>query len=89
MHYNSHTFIDETFRTTPHSFYQYLYLIVRVFDQGTRIYVFCVYELVANKTSAYSMNFFSDLSCLWQRIIANDFEISLISAIKRKFTESN
>lgn len=47
MRYNSHTFIDGTFRSTPAPFKQCV--IIMVYDHGTNSYVPCVYGLLTSK----------------------------------------
>ncbi|KAF0988727.1 hypothetical protein HZS_5682 [Henneguya salminicola] len=47
LRYSSHTFIDGTFKITPHPFFQYV--IVRTYDCGTELYVPCAFVLVSGK----------------------------------------
>ncbi|KII64719.1 hypothetical protein RF11_05509 [Thelohanellus kitauei] len=50
MRYNAHTFIDGTFKVTPHPSYQCV--IVMIYDYGTELYVPCAFALVREKIIA-------------------------------------
>lgn len=91
MRYNSHTFIDGTFKITPHSFYQCV--IVMIYDCGTELYVPCAFGLVTGKNEHIYCELFHQLIMLMEyswmpRVITTDFEQALISAIKQEFPES-
>ncbi|KAF0987415.1 LOW QUALITY PROTEIN: hypothetical protein HZS_1987 [Henneguya salminicola] len=45
MRYNTHTYIDATFRSIPSPFTQYL----TIMDVGTELNVSCVYTLMTSK----------------------------------------
>ncbi|KAF0989690.1 LOW QUALITY PROTEIN: hypothetical protein HZS_2039 [Henneguya salminicola] len=45
MRYNTHTYIDATFRSIPSSFTQYLIIL----DIGTELNISCVYTLMISK----------------------------------------
>lgn len=91
MRYNSHTFIDCTFRSVPSPFLQCL--IVMVYDEGTRLFVPCAYCLLTSKNETLYLACFQQLIVLmkfnWMpRIITSDFESSLLKAIRHEFPES-
>lgn len=91
MRYNSHTFIDCTFRSVPSPFLQCL--IVMVYDAGTQLFVPCAYSLITTKNEYMYLTVFHELIVLtkysWMpQIITSDFEISLIASIKHEFPTS-
>lgn len=91
MRYNSHTFIDCTFRSVPAPFIQCL--IIMVHDIGTELFVPCAYCLLTSKNEYLYLTAFHEIIVLtkyhWMpRIITSDFEVALISAIKHEFPES-
>lgn len=91
MRYNTHTFIDGTFRATPHPFYQCI--IVMVYDRGTETYVPTIYSLLTAKNEYIYSELFHQIVMLMEynwmpSIITTDFEQALISSIKQEFPES-
>lgn len=91
MRYNSHTFIDCTFRCVPSPFLQCL--VIMVHDVGTELFVPCVYCLLTSKNEYLYLTALHEIIVLtkfnWMpRIITSDFEIALITAIKHEFPES-
>ena len=91
LRYNTHTFIDVTFKVTPHPFYQCV--IVMTYDCGTRLYVPCAYALVTCKNEYIYCELLHQLIVLMEynwmpRVITTDFEKALISAVKHEFPES-
>ncbi|KAF0987622.1 hypothetical protein HZS_7211 [Henneguya salminicola] len=93
MRYNTHTVIDEAFRSVPHPFHQCI--IAMVYDKGTEIYVPIVNALVTCKNEYIYSEVFNQIVVLmeynWRPcIIITDFEKALISSIKyRIFREQN
>lgn len=91
MRYNTHTFIDGTFKITPHPFYQCV--IVMAYDCGTQLYVPCAFSLVSAKNEYIYCELFHQLIMLMEynwmpRIVTTDFEKALICAVKQEFPES-
>lgn len=91
MRYNSHTFVDCTFRSVPAPFLQCL--IVMVFDVGTQLFVPCAYSLITSKNEYMYLTVFHELIVLskynWMpKLITCDFELALINAIKHEFPET-
>ncbi|KAF0989710.1 hypothetical protein HZS_7548 [Henneguya salminicola] len=54
MRYNSHMFVDCTFRSAPAPFNQCL--IIMVHDAGTEMFVPCVYSLITLKSESIYLN---------------------------------
>lgn len=91
MRYNSHTFIDATFRSTPSPFSQCL--IIMVYDQSTEVYVPCVFALMTGKNEYMYCSVLHEIIVLleykWMPVtITTDFEYSLIKSVKYEFPES-
>lgn len=91
MRYNSHTFVDATFRSTPAPFYQCL--IIMVHDIGTNLYIPCVFALMTGrKEHLYSIVFHEIIFLMefqWMpKFITCDFEKGLLKALKYEFPDS-
>ncbi|KAF1740448.1 hypothetical protein MXB_3522 [Myxobolus squamalis] len=91
MRYNNQTFIDCTFRCAPSPFTQCL--IIMVYDNGTQMYIPCVYALVTCKNEYKYLTTFHEVIVLMKYIwmpliIMSDFDFSLITALKYEFPES-
>lgn len=91
LRYNSHTFIDCTFKSTPSQFTQCL--IIMVYDHATELYIPCVYALLTGKNECLYSSIFHEIIVLleynWMpKIITTDFEMALIKSIKYEFPES-
>lgn len=91
MRYNTHTFIDGTFKVTPHPFYQCV--IVMIYDLGTELYVPCAFALVTGKSEYIYCELFHQLIMIMEynwmpKIITTDFEKALISAVKQEFPDT-
>ncbi|KAF0985899.1 hypothetical protein HZS_7391 [Henneguya salminicola] len=50
LRYNSHVFIDATFRSTPKGFSNCL--VIMIFDLGTQTFVPCAYALMTDNLGA-------------------------------------
>ncbi|KAF0986092.1 hypothetical protein HZS_3165 [Henneguya salminicola] len=91
LRYNTHTFIDGTFRSTPAPFIQCL--IIMACDNGTDLYVPCMYSLMTSKSESLYCTVLHEVIVMldynWMpKIITLDFKISLINAVKHEFPES-
>ncbi|KAF0985281.1 hypothetical protein HZS_5068 [Henneguya salminicola] len=82
MRYNSHMFVDCTFRSAPAPFTQCR--IVMVHDAGTEMFVPCVYSLITSKSESIYLNVFHELIVLTKYNWMPQIYLHLKKGIERK-----